>query len=163
MPKRKSGISPRTIIIIVVVLIVLAPIYYMWSNDLGPFEQEISGAKGPEGQPDVKFANAQELEEGLAGNTLSFSNKSRPGNTIVYYAPDHTLIGASSTSDLTVEGEWRTRKKIEFCQHYNGRGEKCEKVVLSGDTAKFHNDDGKLLYEAKLLKGKQLPPPRKRQ
>jgi hypothetical protein len=155
-------VSKKVIIAAAVIIVVGAPTYYMWSNDLGPFEEEISGAKGPEGQPGVFFANAQELENGIGGNTLSFSNKSRPGNTIVYYAPDHTLIAASSTSDMTVEGEWRTRKKIEFCQHYNGRNEKCEKVVLTPDSAKFHNDDGKLLSEAKVLKGKQLPAPRKK-
>src|ERR1044072_5051798 len=135
MPRKKTVISKKAIIVIAVAIAVASPVWYMWRNDLGPFEAEISGAKGPEGQSDVKFATASELLQGLSGNTLSFSNKSRPGNTIVYYAPDGTLIGASSTSDLTVEGEWRTRKKIEFCQHYNGRNEKCEKVVIAGESA----------------------------
>lgn len=142
--------SKKTIIIAGIV-VVLVGIGAMYSFEVGPFKV-------------AQDAASEALRKAFAGNTISYAGKGRGGNTTIYYGPDGRMKAVTATVSTPLEGTWRTKAPGQFCQRYDGRDEACNKVSLESDVAKFHNDDGKLQFEAKILQGDQvkMPEPRKK-
>jgi hypothetical protein len=117
-----------------------------YSLEIGPFAVQQDEA-----------SNA--LWKAFAGNTISYAGKGRGGNTTIFYDTDGRMKAVTATVSTPLEGSWRTKAPGQFCQRYDGRDEACNKVVLDNDVAKFHNDDGKLQFEAKILPGNQIKVP----
>jgi hypothetical protein len=147
--RRKSSNTAKLIIAAIVVVVVgtLAG----WHFEVGPFAVKQDEA-----------SNA--LRKAFTGNTIAYAGKGRGGNTTIFYGPDGRMKAVTATVSTPLEGTWRTKAPGQFCQRYDGRDEACNKVVLDNEVAKFHNDDGKLQFEAKILPGNQikLPEPRKK-
>lgn len=104
------------------------------------------------------FAKKAELVKAFGGNTISFPRKQGGGSSIVFFHKDGSMAAASTASDLVLEGSWEVRRSDQFCRRYNGRPRLCMRVTLAGGKAKFHDLDGKLIYEAKIHPGKQMKP-----
>jgi hypothetical protein len=151
--------SKRNVIAALAVIVVIgAGLLYQKSNDAWPFEL-------PEDPADAaRFTNEATLRKAFAGNTINYAGKGRGGTTTIFYAPNGNMLATTATVSVPLEGTWRTRGRYHFCQQYNGRNESCNKVLVEGENAKFHNDDGKLQFEAKIVPGNQvkMPEPRKR-
>jgi hypothetical protein len=145
--RRKS--SKTTKIILAAIAGVVIIVGGAYSFEIGPFAVKQDEA-----------SNA--LRKAFAGNTISYAGKGRGGNTTIFYGPDGRMKAVTATVSTPLEGTWRTRAPGQFCQSYDGRDESCNKVVLESDVAKFHNDDGKLQFEAKILPGNQIKVPEAR-
>ena len=146
--RRKSSNTTKIVLgAIAAVVIIVGGAY---TAEIGPFAVEQDQA-------------SLDLHKALAGNTISYAGKGRGGNTTIFYGPDGRMKAVTATVSTPLEGTWRTKAPGQFCQRYDGRDEACNKVMLDKDVAKFHNDDGKLQFEAKILAGNQIkePAPRK--
>lgn len=146
--RRKSSNTTKIVLgAIAAVVIIFGGAY---TAEIGPFAVEQDQA-------------SLDLRKALAGNTISYAGKGRGGNTTIFYGPDGRMKAVTATVSTPLEGTWRTKAPGQFCQRYDGRDEACNKVMLDKDVAKFHNDDGKLQFEAKILAGNQIkePAPRK--
>lgn len=152
--------SKRNLIMAIVALVVVGG-GFLWRQHSAmewPFEP-------PEDPGDAeRFTNDDDLRKAFAGNTINYAGKGRGGTTTIFYAPNGDMLATTATVSVPLEGTWRTRGRFHFCQQYNGRNESCNKVKVEGENAKFHNDDGKLQFEAKIVPGNQvkLPEQRKR-
>ena len=158
MARRNTAKRNKVIAALAVVVIVGGTVSYLKSNDIWPFEL-------PEDPADAaRFTDEGTLRKAFAGNTINYAGKGRGGTTTIFYAPNGNMLATTATVSVPLEGSWRTRGRYHFCQQYNGRNESCNKVLVQGDLAKFHNDDGKLQFEAKIVPGNQvkMPEPRKR-
>ena len=146
--RRKSSKKRLTILIAVGALVLVSGAAYTY--EIGPFAAKQDQA-------------SNDLRKALTGNTISYAGKGRGGNTTIFYGSDGRMEAITATVSSPLNGTWRTRAPGEFCQRYDGRNEACNKVSLESDVAKFHNDDGKLQFEAKILPGNQIkrPEPRK--
>jgi hypothetical protein len=145
--RRKS--SNTTKLVLAAIGVVVLGVGAAYSLELGPFAVKQDEA-----------SNA--LWEAFSGNTISYAGKGRGGNTTIFYGPDGRMKAVTATVSTPLEGTWRTKAPGQFCQSYDGRDESCNKVVLENDVAKFHNDDGKLQFEAKILPGNQIKVPERK-
>lgn len=151
--------TKRNIIIaLAVIVIVGGGLGFLKTNEIWPFELPYN----PEDA--AKYTGDEDLRKAFAGNTINYAGKGRGGQTTIFYGPNGRMLATTATVSVPLEGSWRTRGRYYFCQQYDGRNESCNKVLVEGDTAKFHNDDGKLQFEAKILPGNQvkMPEPRKK-
>lgn len=145
--RRKS--SKTTKLVIATIAVVVLGVGAAYTAEIGPFA--------------VKQDQASlDLRKAFAGNTISYAGKGRGGNTTIFYGPDGRMKAVTATVSTPLEGTWRTKAPGQFCQQYDGRDEACNKVMLETDVAKFHNDDGKLQYEAKILPGNQIKLPERK-
>jgi len=145
--RRKS--SKNTKLILAAIAVVVVGVGGAYSLELGPFAVKQDQA-------------SNDLWKAFSGNTISYAGKGRGGNTTIFYGADGRMKAVTATVSTPLEGTWRTKAPGQFCQRYDGRDEACNKVMLESDVAKFHNDDGKLQYEAKILPGNQIKLPERR-
>jgi hypothetical protein len=145
--RRKSSKTTKLVIMTIGVVVLGVGAAYM--AEIGPFAVKQDQA-----------SNA--LKSAFAGNTISYAGKGRGGNTTIFYGPDGRMKAVTATVSTPLEGTWRTKAPGQFCQRYDGRDEACNKVMLESDVAKFHNDDGKLQFEAKILPGNQIKIPERK-
>lgn len=146
----RRKMATKTKLIIAAIVVIVLGVGAAHTFELGPFAVK---------QDSASIA----LQKAFAGNTISYAGKGRGGNTTIFYGSDGRMEAVTATVSSPLNGTWRTRAPGEFCQRYDGRNEACSKVSLESDVAKFHNDDGKLQFEAKILPGNQVkkPEPRK--
>jgi len=145
--RRKS--SKTTKLVLAGIAVIVIGVGAAYTAEIGPFA--------------VKQDQASlELRKAFAGNTISYAGKGRGGNTTIFYGPDYRMKAVTATVSTPLEGTWRTKAPGQFCQRYDGRDEACNKVMLESDVAKFHNDDGKLQFEAKILPGNQIKLPERK-
>jgi dienelactone hydrolase len=102
------------------------------------------------------FIAENEIKNTFAGNTILFPEAKTKMPIHIYF---HLDGGFSAKYQGRLQsGSWWIGKGGTFCREYSdGSMQSCLKPARGGDNISFYDTNNRLVYTAKLLKGKQLP------
>jgi dienelactone hydrolase len=101
--------------------------------------------------------SGEAIRAAVTGRTIKYSPPHGGGTVSVFFKGDGSVLGRNARNPgRTFRKKWWVKGKI-LCRTVGRKNrEVCNKISVSGETAKFFARNGKLLYEAKLLQGNRL-------
>jgi hypothetical protein len=128
--------------------------------NLSPQPKVVQSAPQPTAAVPAMFLSKAEVRQAVAGNTLNFLTPQDGKNIFIYFAEDGTVAARYAEGTRTVRKVWFFNKLAMLCRTVGPDNKNhCMKVARSGEPAvlDLSNPHAGVSYQAKILKGHQLP------
>lgn len=113
-----------------------------------------------QGRPEnrKKFLSESEIRKTVIGNTLNFNAPLNGKNMFVYFAADGSVLFKVVGGGKIIRKNWFINEMSMLCRTFGPRNKNhCTKIKATGSPNQVTLFNKKVNYQAKLIKGKQLP------
>ncbi len=127
---------------------------------LSPRQKGMQHAPQPTAAVPAGFLSKADVRQAVVGNTLNFLAPKSGKEIFVYFAKDSTVAAKFAEGTKTVRKVWFFNKSAMLCRTFGpDNNNHCMNVAKSGEPAilNFSNPHAGVSYQAKILKGRQLP------
>ncbi|NQV99353.1 MAG: EF-hand domain-containing protein [Rhodospirillales bacterium] len=103
--------------------------------------------------------SGDEIRQQLVGNTLTFFSQPNKADIFLRFDPDGSALGViDDGSGRKPRQEWWINENNMLCRAFGAPQKKvCNTIRLQGEKLVFLRPNGRKLFEARLLRGDQLP------